>query len=317
MKIVHFEDTGGVSIQLRNVQRKLGHQSSVVLTWRSPLNYDVDIKNFYGPGKIITLKQMWESVQIAKDADIVHVHSGVKLNRLDYLGCKYINKNPMVMHYHGTEVREKYGLCYKMLPDAKIVATPDLLEYDGVKDAIFIPSPFDGSDLPIILPREEGPLTIGHFPTNPSIKGTENVMKSIEILKNSGVDIIYDTTSGVVPYTDVLNRIAACDILIDQVGEYTKTGYPPIFGMISLEAMSMGKVVVNNISDKYREMYASYNPIVYGSPNAEELAKTLTSLIDKRETLQGIGMDGVYYVEEIHNPIRIGERVMKVYESVL
>lgn len=320
MKILHFQDTGGVSIQLRNAQRRLGHTSDVLLTWRSPLGYPVDFIDYYGPGRFKSIRPMMRSIKRARKYDIVHIHTGIAKNSMDYLGCKYLAGKPLVVHYHGTEVRDGYGLHYMNAVDAKIVATPDLLGYEQMKDAMFIPNPFDSVGWKIALPSlGTSPIKIGHYPTVPKLKGTDIILKAMEILKARGVKVEFDTINQHVPHSEIISRICCCDIVIDQVGDPEITGVPELFGMISLESMAMGKVVISNLLPKYREMYSGRkrNPIIRGSHNPDELADIIQGQIYDRELLQQIGWEGVIYVNEVHNPEQIALRIQDIYEELV
>ena len=324
MKILHIEVTGGVSIELAKAQRRLGHEVTVVDTWKRPLYADSKdvIHNYYDGSIFHKLNCMRKTIKMAKKFDIIHVHTGLPLKRIDYVWMKLFQRKPMVVHYHGGEVRMGYGLHYKWIPNYKIVATPDLL--DKVPDAEFIINPMDITLEYVGVSQKDGPLKIGHFPTNPKVKGTDIIMKGLDILKERGIEFelftTYDRTTDrrtFVLHNDLLKMIEQCDVIVDQIGDPKDSGVPGLFGVISLEAMAMGKVAISNLEDNYREMYPSGNAIVNCSPSAEMLADVLESCSKNRAEMNEIGVTGRKYVVDNYNPDVLAKRYIEIYEELL
>lgn len=87
MNILHIGNTAGVASLIAKGQRELGHNAQVLETWKEYREYPHDMENYYVVGKtgikdgfktpLIALRQP-KTVQIAKNFDIIHIHSGMR-----------------------------------------------------------------------------------------------------------------------------------------------------------------------------------------------------------------------------------------------
>ncbi len=136
MKILHIWNTAGVASILAKHMDKLYNTSSKVIV-RS--NYDPFGLTTYGEIWNIGAKMfLYKASFLARKFDIIHVHS------LNEIIPKLSGKKPLIIHYHGTDIRgrweEKREIWSKA--DEIIVSTRDLL--DGAPDnVIYLPNPVD------------------------------------------------------------------------------------------------------------------------------------------------------------------------------
>ncbi len=190
MKVLHIENTAGVGWQIASAQRRLGHQAAVLETWRGKISFPHDLENYY-EGWTIPFK-MLRTLGIARDFDVIHLHGGIASKRIDVSAIKRLLRKPLIVHYHGSESRMGYGLHKQKLIDAKIVATPDLLQYHP--DATYIPIPLEPIQYHFEL---KGRVKVVHAPTNRELKGTDLILKAVEEAKAQGVDFDFELVEGV------------------------------------------------------------------------------------------------------------------------
>ena len=140
MKILHVWSNAGVGNLLAKHQRLLGHEVTVIMPAQSDY---FDYFEYYGDQtvKLDVVPFLNHCVEMAKDFDIVHVHSmaGIILK----LRARYPDfKQKIIMHYHGSDVRNNIinhkALQTSGMVDMFLVATPDL-QYYGT----YLPTPID------------------------------------------------------------------------------------------------------------------------------------------------------------------------------
>ena len=126
-------------------------------------------------------------------------------------------------------------------------------------------------DLPVKPVGER--LAIGHFPSNPSVKGTQDINRIIWQLKDS-YDFEYLHSADRVSHAENLARMNACDIYVELMAP-TQGGKPyGSFGISGLEAGALGKVVVTQSlsNDLY---YETYNQLFFSNIRGERDLKGL------------------------------------------
>lgn len=218
-----------------------------------------------------------------------------------------------------TETLEDSAVALNRFLDAsaipEFVSTPDLLDYRP--GATWLPTLHD-SELwdQGRLDREVGerglagtaerPVVV-HIPSRAALKGTQHIGSALRELDSEGA-IEYRELSGLAP-EEVALQVAASDIVVDQLTM-------GLYGVASVEAMSLGKPVVAQVGDRVRgriqEMSGVDLPIVEATPaTLQEVVRSLAFDGGARERL---GVEGRRYVEEVHSPERVANIL---YESFL
>lgn len=140
MKILHICNTAGVGSVIAKYTDKLFGTESMVANRRA-----------LDPVGLTTYGQLWDNgaktfafkcLLNARKFDIVHVHYFDKI--IQYLKFLY-PKKPLVMHYHGDDIRGKWGLKRKYWNKADVIlySTLDLVDDDTPRTAIYVPNPID------------------------------------------------------------------------------------------------------------------------------------------------------------------------------
>lgn len=307
LKILHIENTAGVAAMIAKGERALGHESDVLETWRSASGYPHDIEHYYDGSMPHILREMSRTVRDAKRYDIIHAHSGLARRRVDYTIIKRVYGKPLVVHYHGSDCRMGYGNHHRSLPDARIVATPDLLSFHP--NAEFIPNPME----PMGAAWPDGRFKIIHMPTNRVKKGTEAVLRACEALNYKGFDLVLIENR---THDEALAALSRAHVLVDQVNR-TLDGHPAgLIGVASLEGMAMGKAVIGSMSlDGYGRYYPQGYPGIYA--DEETLRSVLETLVSEPEKARRAGEAGQRWIGENLRPEIIAKRHIAVYRRVL
>jgi glycosyltransferase involved in cell wall biosynthesis len=142
-----------------------------------------------------------------------------------------------------------------------------------------------------------------HAPNHPKIKGTDALMKAVDILKSEGLDIELIILRGV-PNSEIQAVMSTVDIVADQfvMGWYA---------MFAIEAMSMEKPVLCYIRPDLLDLYTKAGLI-----EPHELPLLNTHLLDiadqirwaylNRDLLPQLGKRGRAYVEKHHSTKAVG-----------
>jgi glycosyltransferase involved in cell wall biosynthesis len=314
LKVLHIENPAGVATSLCDAQRKIGIDSEVLITWPNKLSFRVDHDIHFEGFSISTAKAMRRVVGIAKKCDVLHVHSGINWKRADLIWLGAIVRKPMVVHYHGSETRMGYGSYFSSLAGRKIVSTPDLLEW--WPNAEYIPNPADELliERPFVPPNDL--IRIVHLPTDRKIKGTDNVLKAIDILKGEGLKFEFQLLEGI-PHSDAMAELYKADIVIDWLSDRKITGVPGIYGKTSIEAMALGKAAVAYIEPSVRHNYPDDMPVLSpDAPTPRSLADSVRHLLLDRTLLEGTMRAGKSYASKVHGPDEIAKRFQKIYEDI-
>jgi glycosyltransferase involved in cell wall biosynthesis len=187
MKILHICNTAGVgSIIAKYMDRLFGTESLVVNRHvLDPYGFTTYGEIWSCSSKIFTLK----CLLIAKRFDIIHIHYFDKI--IPLLKLLY-PKKLVVMHYHGDDIRGKWGLKRKYWSKADVViySTLDLLDKETPRTAIYMPNPVDTE---IFYPRKikQQPKTAFHLSYNADnlakeYAGEHNLKLTIFDLKKRG-----------------------------------------------------------------------------------------------------------------------------------
>ena len=307
-KILHVENLAGVASTLAAAQRELGHEAHVLETWKLSVSYPHDYEFYYGNGFVEDLRLMRKAIRVGLDHDVVHVHGGIARRRLDLLWLGM--RRPMLVEYHGSDVREGYGLHYRWLAKKKIVATPDLAR--RLPEAEFIPNPVAPMDP--VFDVAEKPAVV-HMPTVREKKGTQLIVSAVTELKKEGVDFNFDLIENV-PRDEARRRLGRAHILIDQVVDEKTTGIPGLVGMTSLEAMAIGKAAVGHVDPDWLKWYPGM-PIVNVAVDKEDLKKVLKRLVGDLQETQKIGLAGNEYIRKHHSPQVVTRRLVELYDSII
>lgn len=309
MRVLHLNNPAQVASNLVSAQRSLGIDASLVLTstrdWHSNFDYDlskIDTKNI--KGKLEIGKKLYALIS---ECDILHYHGqAVSAGYRDLFMWSGLMDKPVVLHHHGTEVRnKKYPKFANKFVNYRYVSTPDLLAF--VPDAEWLPNPVNMDDLLYSQTEISSPLKILHAPTNRQVKNTETVLEAIAQVEKKGLDIQFTLLEDV-KHSELITHISDNDLIIDWMNP--KFG---IYGVFSIESMALGKTVICSLTDS---LYKDYElPIINVHPS--DLASKITEICENPSILMAKGKIGYDFVQKNHNYLKTAKHVIERYKLLL
>ena len=144
-----------------------------------------------------------------------------------------------------------------------------------------------------------------HAPTHSKVKGTKFVVRAAEEL---GDDIEFLLVAGM-RHKMAEQIYANCDIIVAQLNLDT-------YGILAVEGMAMGKIVITYLSDDMRKTYPEDPPIV--SATRETLRDVLADVVSwSPEKKTEFGERARKYAKKYHSPDVIAPQIINSYEAVL
>lgn len=184
------------------------------------------------------------------------------------------------------------------------VSTPDLV--DDVPKATWLPVVVDMDRFAKGRPlRSERPKVL-HLPSSEALKGTALIVPILEDLDAQG--IIEFVRPGLISSEEAVKYIKDCDIVADQ---FTLG----IYGVLAVEAMAAGKVVVSHVSQAVRDRVLTWTGLPLPIVEAEvgSLTRVLSELVTDMSQMQSLSEQGMTFAREVHD----GRRSARVLEHFL
>lgn len=246
-----------------------------------------------------------EARQLAANADVVHARNSFRAAR----NAAALHK-PLVITHHGTRLRNRPAdvLAEQRAHSAiGLAATLDLwlLAPDELE---WLPAPYDLDALASLRqPHEDGPLRIGHAPTNREIKSTDAFLAACDKLsRETPVEVVLIEGQS---WAECLHLKATCDVYFDQV----LLGY----GNNAIEAWGMGCPVVAGAADdtlaEYERRFGSL-PFVHADEGS--IYHALASLAEPIKRTEW-SLRGLLHVGQWHDEKRVVEQLQRVYRRAV
>lgn len=171
------------------------------------------------------------------------------------------------------------------------VTTPDMLQH--VEGSVLLPitvSParWAAADAPLhrTVPR------VLHRPSaNAAVtKGTRHIDRALELLERQGR--IERIRTGVVSHDAMPALLHSADIVIDQI----QTG---AYGVIAIEAMAAGRVVVSSVSEHTRRVLGGIVPLFDANPAT--ITAVLDNVLADRDRAREVAASGPAFVRQWHD----------------
>lgn len=318
MKILHIRNIANVAYNLSIQQKDMGHQVVVLDIIKNYTSEKVDIsldlpmkyskKDLFNRFKIISANLL--QVVHDGDFDVFHLHdAGIFPKDID-IPIFFKRYGKVVVHWHGSKLRNHGRTFGSKFADAEIVSTPDLLEY--APDAIWIPNiiPWHGLSK---INRNDDRIIIGHAPTNRVYKGTKYFLEAMDQLKKKypNVECLLIENK---PHKEAMQLLQTCDIVVDSIGFYDKrqVGW---YGVLTNEAQQMGIPCCTWIKPGLEHYLEESSGIV--NVTKDNLEQKLEELILDEKLRKNLGGNGRKYVEKVHNNKVICEKLLTVYKVTI
>lgn len=264
--------------------------------------------------------------------DLFHFHNGNTFVANNYdVPLIHERGKKMVMHHWGNDVRTVKGaLMMNPYPIPPSYATDETIHENltflskYMKHAIVqdyeiypyvtdyyehvhvLPLVCDYQKFPYVYPSPDNlnPVII-HAPTNREFKGSYYIEKAVGELKLTH-NFTYFAVENM-SHQQAMKSYLNADIIVDQIlcGTY---------GMLSVEAMAMGKVVVAYVREDVKSKFPPDLPIVVANPDT--IRDVLLHLLHNPELRHSIGKASRAYVEKYHSVEHVIPKLLEIYSKI-
>ncbi len=236
MKILHIWNTAGVGSIIAKYMDRIHDTNSWLVHRRDLDKYGLTTfgELWVSGAKTFTLKCLIE----ARKYDIIHIHS---FDRIVPLLKLIYSKKLIVLHYHGSEIRDQWIKKRKYWEKADLVfySTPDLLDSETPESASYIPNPVD-LDLFTASKSERAQGTAAHFSYR-----ADDLARGYAV--NYGLKLeIYDKNKhGSMPHVNVPEFLRRFEYYIDVKRDPDGDLFTIPLSKTALEALACGLKVIN------------------------------------------------------------------------
>lgn len=148
------------------------------------------------------------------------------------------------------------------------------------------------------VPDNDVPIVV-HAPSKRSLKGTEEILRSLDELRRDGVRFELQLLENL-PNQEVRKVLRDADVVVDELREAH-------YGMLGLEAIASGcAVLAGNRPDIVP--YPASRPVVHLSPT--NLAPELRSVLTDRKRRREIAQSGRGFVDAHHDRVAVSQRIL-------
>jgi glycosyltransferase involved in cell wall biosynthesis len=174
---------------------------------------------------------------------------------------------------------------------------------------IGIPVSLDTNIVASVSPSKR--IRILHAPSFPEAKGTPQIRAAIAYLQESGYPIDFIEVTGKI-HTEVLQELATCDFVIDQL--YSDTP----MAVFATEAAFMGKPAI--VGGYAQELIQQTTPKDMIPPSLfcrpEELVDAIEKMINDVDYRQTVGKQAQQFVTTQWSPKKVAERYVQLIKGV-
>ena len=295
MKILHINDQAGVSCILAKYQRNYGRESKVLSSNKIDkfgiLKYYKDYVDIVERVNFVNY-----CISEAKDADVIHIHSKEEI--VVKMRKTFGNSKKIILHYHGTDIRNKVTTTDSALQNIKIKSKLFAakgryrlkliqmgyykslqklrLESQTIADEILVST----SDLLSLLPNAKylpNPVDVKHFSVDEVGKNrssnnaltikteTGNIEQTLQYCKENNIDLkidVFDRTKTPLLHEQIPNLLKKYDIYVDI--KMVNNQLLESLSKTGLESLACGLKVLNfklEYLDKLPEMHNPVNVV--------------------------------------------------------
>ncbi len=145
-----------------------------------------------------------------------------------------------------------------------------------------------------------------HVPTEPLVKGTEQIVAAFEQLRSLGLNFEFRIKRQLTQ-AEFYRELAACDVYVDELrcGSH---------GVTAVEAMAAGKPTVTYIRPDLLPKYPSDLPLVNANPDT--IFVVLRQLICDPTWRADLSVRSRQYVEKYHDSLVVAREILAVYKEI-
>lgn len=187
------------------------------------------------------------------------------------------------------------------------IAYEEYSNQDKIKKTIPIPMNIDKIEY---KPNKikDGKIVIFHGLNRYGFKGTKYIEEAFDYLREKYPNDLELIIDGGLPLDEYLELMGKTNVVIDQMNSYS-------LGVNGIYAMAMGKVVIGgaepeSLKSNYR---VTTSPIINVTPNSIELIKVIENLIEKKNSIENMGIESREFVKQHHDYKKIAQEYLKIW----
>lgn len=260
------------------------------------------------------------AVTQARRSDVViYIHSMTFPEQEDHLRHDLAGKKVLV-HHGGTTYRqghEEIDTFWSSLSSGLLIDTVDLYHLDqSSKPRLLLPTPIDTDFLSPVARPFHSHYTVGHFPSNPEVKGTPQILEAVQNLFVGDPLWNLDVRTTPCSWLAQVERLRGCSLYIDQLQPLQGEKEMGIHGIATREAASLGiPVITNQTRDaEYRQLLGEHPLLIANTPG--ELQATLSSLLSSPTTLTELSWKHREWATRVHSYKSAGERLLSFAQGL-
>lgn len=247
-----------------------------------------------------------ELENIVADADIVEIF------HTDDFVLNYTKGKRSVVFHTGTRYRQRsqyFNLLFNPHVEMSICALPEFIGL-GAKNEQYVVGAIDTNRIKPYKKSVGRKIIVGHFPSNPIVKGSDRINKLVaELKKTCTFEYVY--SDSIVEYDEQLKRIEGCDIYIELFNPEQNGKTYGSFGITALECSAMGKVVLTqNVNEHiYFNSYGKNTPFFKYTSDSEFKRAFIQSL-------QNINLNQIktrIWCEQNHSFQQTAKKIISLY----
>ena len=257
------------------------------------------------------LKEQIKNAKVVWFLGTVCVKTGVDL--------RYKN---LAIEHSGSIYRQNIEECnefFNKIVNVTVFQDADWVGNGAINDE-YVVSGIDTNSIQPVYKRHDEKLLVGHFPSSPIGKGTEDILKIIRNLKKDPVVKNRFKYIGIpnlskehnVSYSENLKRIKKCDIIIEKCKLKQKGKPTGSWGSTAMECAALGKIVVTQFvrRDVYEREYGELGLQIGNGPDG--LQKKLKEvLMSSDKEIQLLKEKSRAWVVKNHSFRSTGNRLME------
>lgn len=348
MKILHAPyNVAGQPSVISRAQRKLGHESDVLVFHTTKYKYPHDYNIGFGERKVVCVafNLLYHFVRSIFKYDIYHFYYAtgflpyelkifgkkIRTYNLDIKLLKILGKK-VVMQYVGSDIIQKdKALQYNIFTEDEFDAIYP--RYDDKKHDEIIKSVGEIADITIVIDQYLKMFSPDSVLINLLVdvdkinfigcKRNSDVINVLHAPTNrniKGTSYIIDAFNKLKSEGYNLNLILVENKPHSEALELYKSADIVIddinqgpYGLFALECMAMGKPVIGRINENFIKYYTDL-PIV--NANKKTIYRELEYLVEHPEICEYLGECGRKYVKKYHDDINIAKQLINIYESI-
>lgn len=140
-------------------------------------------------------------------------------------------------------------------------------------------------------------------------KGTRFIKAAFEKMQKHYGDKGEFICAGMIPFNEYMKLVERTNVIVDDANSYS-------IAMNGLFSMLKGKLIMGGAEPVANKMYGyKYNPVFNICPDVDQICETMIDIINRKDEIEAIGLQGRKFVEEYHDYIDIAKQYEAIFKK--